>query len=371
MNNFRVIKTEKKSQARKGILKTSHGKILTPFFMPIATSGAVKTVTPEELKGVGSQIILANTYHLMLRPGMKVIKKAGDLHKFMSWSGPILTDSGGYQVFSLARIRKIKKQGVEFQSHLDGAKHLLTPEKAIKIQKTLGADIMMVLDECPKYPISKANAKKSMDLTTKWAVRCKVAMGTGSKFQAHSPKPIAQSLLFGIIQGSTYKDLRLQHARELVKIGFDGYAIGGLAVGEPIKKLYQVLDWVIPELSKDKPRYLMGLGKPEQIIEAVKRGVDMFDCVIPTRNARHGLLYIWQNRELKGEFYKEIRIKQTKHKLDMQPIDSLCDCYTCQNHSRAYLRHLILSKEPLGLRLASLHNLRFYIQLMSIIRKKI
>ena len=377
MQKFKVIKTDKKSKARRGILQTAHGKIQTPFFMPIATSGAVKTVTAEEVKKCGAQIILSNTYHLMLRPGMPVIKKAGGLHKFMNWSGPILTDSGGYQVFSLSKIRKIKNSGVEFQSHLDGSKHLLTPEKAIKIQETLGSDIMMVLDECPKYPVSKSYARKSMELTTTWAIRSK---------RAHSNK----NLLFGITQGSTYKDLRIQHVRELVKIGFDGYAVGGLAVGEPVQKMYQVLDWVVPELPENKPRYLMGVGKPEQIIEAVKRGVDMFDCVIPTRNARHGTLYVWGNKlggarafarawlkqglqstPLGGKFYQELRIKQSKYRLDIKPVDPQCNCELCQNYSRSYLRHLFMTNEPLALRLATLHNVNFYLRLMELIRKGI
>lgn len=358
MQKFRITKFNKQSKARRGVLTTNHGKIQTPFFMPIATAGAVKTVAPEEVKECGAQIILSNTYHLMLRPGMPVIRKAGGLHKFMNWPGPILTDSGGYQVFSLSKIRKIKNNGVEFQSHLDGSKHLLTPEKAIKIQETIDSDIMMVLDECPKYPSSKSYAQKSMDLTTKWAARSK---------KAHSNR----NLLFGIVQGSTFKELRVKHASELIKIGFDGYAIGGLAVGEPINKMYQVLNWVIPELPEDRPRYLMGVGKPEQIVEAVKRGVDMFDCVIPTRNARHGTLFVWKSQNLKGKFYQELRIRQSKYRLDLKPVDPQCDCYTCQNYSRAYLRHLIINGEPLGLRLTSLHNLRFYLQLLNTIREQI
>lgn len=383
MSYFKVLKKDKKSKARKGILVTPHGRIQTPFFLPIATSGAVKTVSFKELEEIGAGIILANTYHLMLRPGMKVIKKAGGLHKFMHWNHSLLTDSGGYQVFSLAKIRKIKQQGVEFQSHLDGTKHLLTPEKAIKIQQTLGSDIMMVLDECPKYPTTKDYAQRSMDLTTLWAERCKMAWSLGLRAKglghgAQSSELRAQSLLFGIIQGSTYKDLRIQHAKELVKIGFDGYAIGGLAVGEPIKKMYNVLDWVIPELPEDKPHYLMGVGKPEQIVEAVKRGVDMFDCVIPTRNARHGLLYKFKSASVGPKpiaqsltFYEELRIKQAKYRSDLKPVDAMCDCYTCKNYSRAYLRHLFLNGESLGLRLATLHNLRFYLQLMEIIKKNI
>ncbi|PIY97097.1 MAG: tRNA guanosine(34) transglycosylase Tgt [Candidatus Kerfeldbacteria bacterium CG_4_10_14_0_8_um_filter_42_10] len=383
MQNFRVIKTDQKSKARRGILTTTHGKIQTPFFMPIATAGAVKTITPEEVKECGAQIILSNTYHLMLRPGMPVIRKAGGLHKFMNWPGPILTDSGGYQVFSLSKIRKIKDNGVEFQSHLDGSKHLLTPEKAIKIQETLNSDIMMVLDECPRYPTSRDYAKESMNLTTKWALRCKI-YHQRSKIGDQRSK----NLLFGIVQGSVYKDLRIKHAKELAKICFDGYAIGGLAVGEPIEKMYQVLDWVVPELPEDKPRYLMGVGKPEQVVEAVKRGVDMFDCVIPTRNARHGLLYKFsakggwasgpKRQKAKGKvaikkakFYEEIRIQKSQFRLDMKPVDPFCECELCQNYSRAYLRHLFMSNEPLALRLATLHNISFYLRLMELIRENI
>ncbi|EKD95555.1 MAG: hypothetical protein ACD_24C00450G0001 [uncultured bacterium] len=385
---YRIIKKSVKSQARLGQIKTAHGVIKTPFFLPIATKGSIKAVTPEEISYLGAEIILANTYHLYLRPGLTVIKKAGGLHKFMNWSGGILTDSGGFQVFSLARFRKITAKGVEFKDNISGKKHLFTPEKAIKIQKDLGSDIMMVLDECTPYPCSKEYAKKSMALTTLWAERGKrqhVARGTWQTAQD-------KSLLFGIVQGSIFKDLRIKHAKELVKMNFDGYAIGGLAVGEPVKKMYKVLDWVIPFLPEDKPRYLMGVGKPEQIVEAIKKGIDMFDCVIPTRNARHGLLYIWNSRvgrvvstrqktkaglgttqlTLLGEkFYEELRIRQSKYKKDIKPLDPNCDCYTCKNYSRAYLRHLFVSEEPLYLRLATIHNLKFYLDLMKKIQKGI
>lgn len=367
---FVITKKSKKSRARTGVAQTAHGRIKTPFFMPIATRGSVKTLASEELKALGSQIVLANTYHLWQRPGLAVIKKAGGLHKFMNWPGPILTDSGGFQVFSLARSRKIKEKGVEFISDIDGQKHLLTPEKAINIQKALGSDIMMSLDECTPYPCSKKYAKKSLELTTRWAAR-------GRKvYSRQSTDYRKKHLLFGIIQGSIYKDLRLQSVKELVDLNFDGYAIGGLAVGEPVKKMWEVLDYTVPALPESKLRYLMGVGKPEQIVESVKRGVDMFDCVIPTRNARHGLLYKFKIYKAKcimedAEFYEQIHIKQSKYTSDMKPLDLNCDCYTCRNYSRAYLRHLFMAGDPLALRLATLHNLRFYLWLMQVIRLSI
>jgi queuine tRNA-ribosyltransferase len=366
MSNFKLVKKDKKTLARKGILHTAHGDLKTPFFMPIATKASVKAISSEDILELESGIILSNTYHLYLRPGMQVIKKAGGLHKFMNWPGAILTDSGGYQVFSLGsrnnpdkNMVKLSKKGVEFRSTYDGSKHTLTPEKVIKTQETIGSDIMMVLDECPAYPATKEKAIESMELTTHWAVRAK---------KSHKKN---KQLLFAIVQGSSYKDLRIQHANDLQKIGFDGYAIGGLAVGEPTEKMYEVLDWVVPELPEDKPRYLMGVGKPEQIYEAVKRGVDMFDCVIPTRNARHGLLYIWRNKNLKGNFYEEIRIKQSKYRLDIKPVDAQCDCVTCKNYSRSYLRHLFSVEEPLAYKLATIHNVNFYLELMRRIRAEV
>jgi len=332
-------------------LKTSHGSVSLPSFMPIATKGSVKAVESKSLEDLGAEIILGNTYHLYLRPGMKVIKKASGLHRFMNWPKAILTDSGGYQVFSLAKFRKIKKNGVEFKDNLSGKKHFLTPEKSIQIQIDLGSDIVMSFDECTPFPCSKKYAHESMDLTTVWAKR-------GLKYFKNHKKPGQK--IFGIIQGSVYKDLRIQHTKELVKMNFDGYAIGGLAVGEPVSKMYQVLDWIMPLLPKNKPRYLMGLGKPEQIVECVKKGILMFDSVIPTRNARHGLLYVKDKKKL----YSELRIKQAKYASDMRPLDSKCHCETCLNYTRAYLRHLFISQEPLALRLATIHNLAFYLELM-------
>ena len=357
--SFTVKKKSTATAARLGVLKTQHGSIQTPFFMPIATRCAVKTISPDELKKLGAQIALSNTYHLLLRPGLEVIKKADGLHNFMNWPGPILTDSGGFQVFSLAKLRKVTDKGVEFRDDVDGTKHLLTSQRAIDIQKILGSDIMMVLDECVGYPVTKKKAAEAVDRTTLWAGK--------TKNQIRKTK----NLTFGIIQGSVYKDLRLRSLKEISKLNFDGYAIGGLAVGEPIRKMYQVLGWLKTELPENKPRYLMGLGKPEQIVEAVKRGIDMFDCVIPTRNARHGLIYGFRNQSIKGNFYEQFNIKLAKYKMDTRPIDAKCDCATCQNFSKAYLRHLFLTKEPLGLRLATIHNLRFYLQLMERIRKSI
>ncbi|MFH0837826.1 MAG: tRNA guanosine(34) transglycosylase Tgt [Patescibacteria group bacterium] len=344
---------QKSGKARRGVLKTAHGEIQTPFFMTIGTAGAVKGLLPEEVRELGGQIILSNTYHLHLRPGEEIVKKAGGLHKFMNWSGPILTDSGGYQIFSLAKIRKLKADGVEFQSHLDGAKVFLTPEKAIEIQHKLGADIIMCLDECPGAHEERKYVKESMEITTRWAKRCK---------DFHSKLEAANSLLFGIVQGGMHSDLRKESAKQLTEIGFDGYAIGGLSVGEPNHVMYKMLDETVPELPEDKPRYLMGVGTPEDILEAVERGVDMFDCVLPTRNARHGFLYTSNGI---------VRIRNEAYKEDFTPPDPNCDCYTCKNYTRAYLRHLFISAEPLSLRLNTLHNVAFYLNLMKRIREAI
>lgn len=356
---FKIFKKSKKSKARLGKLGTIHGVIQTPFFMPIATRAAVKGLTTKELKELKAQIILSNTYHLFLRPGAEIIKKAGGLHKFMNWPGPILTDSGGYQVLSLAKMRKIQESGVEFRSEIDGQKIMLTPAKSIKIQQDLGSDIMMILDECLAYPSNYKKAKQAVKRTSQWANKCKIQY----------LKKKNKQLLFGIVQGSIYTDLRKMSAQELRQIDFHGYAIGGLLVGEPINKTYQIIKETIKELPENKPRYLMGAGKPEQIIRAVKLGIDMFDCVIPTRNARHGLLYIKTKAKLKP--YKEIRITNARHKKDFKSLDKNCSCFTCQNFSRAYLRHLFMTNEPLGQRLATIHNLSFYLGLMKEIRKQI
>lgn len=363
--------------------------------MPIATKGAVKSLSPEELKNLGAQIVLGNTYHLWLRPGSSLIKKAGGLHKFMNWSGPILTDSGGFQVFSLgdrfrknikdgAKTSKVKlsDEGVEFSDPVDGAKHFLTPEKSIQIQLDLGSDIIMCFDECPPYPATYEYAKKSLELTTRWAERCKKYFDQQTKKLPREKRP----LLFGIIQGSIYKDLREESARQILNLDLDGYAIGGVAVGEPREYFWKVLKWVLPLLPEDKPRYLMGLGRPEEIVKAVKLGVDMFDCVIPTREGRHGRLFLRKNNfeflisnfptppqadqslaeisNNKDLFYSTININNEKYREDFSPVDPLCGCPLCRNYSRAYLRYLFAVKEPLALRLGTLHNLKFYLDLM-------
>lgn len=373
---FCILKKDKKTQARKGKLDTSHGVINTPFFMPIATKAAVKNITMDEARELGAEIILSNTYHLYLRPGNILIKKLGGLHSFMKWDGPILTDSGGYQVFSLSKMRKMSEQGAMFKSHLDGSEHLLTPEKSMEIQLNLGSDIIMVLDECPAYPSSKEYIERSLELTTRWAKRCREYF-----FEKIKGNGVDRPLLFGIVQGGVYKDLRRKSATQLLELDFDGYAIGGLAVGEPRKKMYDVLKWVVPVLPENKPHYLMGLGRPEEIVESVKKGIDMFDCVIPTREGRHGKLFIWNRKKinfskklswknLDGRFYDAIHITNAGFTNDNQPIDKHCDCYACQgNYSRAYLRHLFMTNEPLGMRLATIHNLKFYLDLMKIIRK--
>lgn len=376
--SFKLLKTSKTNNARRGVLKTSHGVIQTPFFMPIATKGSVKALDSADIKNLGAEIILSNTYHLYLRPGTKVLQKFGGLHKFMNWQGPILTDSGGFQVFSLgARMEeknggnswvKLSENGVEFRSHIDGAKHILTPENAIQIQSAIGSDIMMVLDECPSAMATKEYLKDSLELTTRWAKRSK-----DEKTRLENKnKNLRKSLLFAIVQGGTDSKLRALSAKQLITIGFDGYALGGLAVGEPVKAMLKTLDAAIPFLPEDKPRYLMGVGYPEQIAEAVKRGIDMFDCVLPTRNARHGLLFT--NLKVSKNLsvaYKTIRIKQSRFAKDIKPVDPTCSCPACKNYSRAYLRHLFSAEEPLALRLATIHNVHFYLNLMKQIRENI
>ncbi len=436
---FKIIEQKNKPDQRIGLLKTRKGVVKTPVFMPIATKGAVKNLTPEELKELGAELILGNTYHLWLRPGIEVIKKAGrlraasgtsarfagasarragqgGLHKFMNWPGPILTDSGGFQVFSLgekslvkqggavvslstthsspvppaggtpvfaqrpprpASSVKISDAGVEFRDPFDGKKYFLTPEKSIEIQLTLGSDIIMVLDECPPYPATREQVERAVKRTSEWAARCK------KHFEKKVPHPnpplqkgrekvgLSRPLLFGIIQGGIYKDLRQRSAKELLEIGFDGYAIGGVAVGEPREYLHKALKYVLPLLPEDRPRYLMGLGRPEEIVAAVRAGIDMFDCVIPTREARHGRLYKFKvkSEKLKVGFYETLQIDNAKFIKDFKPIDKNCSCYTCQNFSRAYLNHLFRTAEPLAQRLATIHNLKFYLEMMEILRK--
>jgi len=385
---FKLLKQSKKSKARRGQLNTSHGKIETPFFMPIATRAAVKTLTAGEIEKLGAEIILSNTYHLYLQPGEKLIKKASGLHQFMDWPRPILTDSGGYQVFSLSKYRKISEHGVVFKTEADGGnKHLLTPEKAVEIQLDLGVDLLMVLDECPPYPCSKKYAKESLEMTTRWAKRSKqrfdevaklvptptaaVSFRSAKTTAATPPRAGGGVGLFGIVQGSVYKDLRLRSAKELVDLNFDGYAIGGVAVGEPREKMKDILKWVEPELPVDKPRYLMGLGRPEEIVVAVRGGMDMFDCVIPTREGRHGRLFVFKGKSLSGNFYTTINITNTRFKKDFSPINKDSKLPELRNYSRAYLHHLFKTNEVLGMRLATLNNLEFYLNLMKKIQQAI
>ena len=346
MEIFQVAHSDSQTKARTGILKTAHGTVHTPVFMPVGTQGTVKTISNQELLDTGSEIILSNAYHLYLRPGEAVIGEAGGLHRFMNWDKPILTDSGGFQIFSLAKLNKIKKEGVEFRSHIDGALHFLSPEDVIRVQTTLGSDIMMPLDECLKYPSDKIQTEKSLDLTHEWAKRSKAAWSK-------------KNILFGIVQGGTYADLRKKAARDLVDMDFPGYSIGGLSVGEPSEVMYETLSATIPELPKDKPRYLMGVGLPLDLFEAVSQGVDMFDCVVPTRNGRNATVFTASGRLL---------LRGSSYIRDFRPIDENCPCYACRTYSRAYLRHLFNAGEHLSGRLAALHNLTFFIQLLKSMR---
>jgi queuine tRNA-ribosyltransferase len=348
---FELLKESKDSMARLGRLHTPHGVIETPIFMPVGTRATVKAMTPEEVKDLGAQIILSNTYHLYLKPGHELIKEAGGLHKFMNWHGPILTDSGGFQVFSLGDLRKIKEEGVEFSSHIDGSKHFISPEKSIEIQNALGSDIMMAFDECAPYPASYEYVKKSMERTTRWAQRCK---------DFH--KDWDKQAIFGIVQGGMYKDLRAQSAKDLVAMDFPGYAVGGLSVGEPRDLMCEVLEYTTPLLTREKPRYLMGVGTPDYLFEAVVRGIDMADCVLPTRIARNGTALTSHGKMV---------MRNAKYTKDFNRLDPECDCYTCNNYSRAYIRHLINVDEILGARLLTIHNLNFLIKLMDNIREAI
>ncbi|ADC71813.1 queuine tRNA-ribosyltransferase [Thioalkalivibrio sp. K90mix] len=336
--------------ARRGRLRFPRGEVDTPAFMPVGTYGTVKAMTPEELRELGAQIILGNTFHLMLRPGTEVIRAHGDLHDFMHWEGPILTDSGGFQVFSLAEMRKISEEGVRFQSPVDGSKVLMTPESSMRVQRELGSDIVMIFDECTPYPATEDEARQSMELSLRWAARSR---------EAHGDNPAA---LFGIVQGGMYPALRRESAAGLREIGFDGYAIGGLSVGETEDERLATLDVTVPLLPEDRPRYLMGVGRPEDIVEAVRRGVDMFDCVMPTRNARNGFLYTREG---------VLRIRNARFRDDTGPVDPECGCYTCRNYSRAYLKHLDKCNEILGSRLATTHNLHYYQDLMHGLRESI
>lgn len=340
----------KSGNARKGTLHTAHGSIQTPVFMAVGTKATVKAMTTEELQDCGTQVVLGNTYHLHLRPGEKLIENQGGLHKFMRWQGPILTDSGGFQVFSLNSLRKMSEEGVEFRSHLDGAKYFISPEKSMEIQMALGADIIMAFDECLQYPATDDDIHRSMDLTYRWLLRSKAAM----------IRP--ESLLFGIVQGGLSLEHRKKSLAQVTSVDLPGYALGGFSVGEPIHLMHELLPEVVPLLPEAKPRYLMGVGTPLDLILAVDAGIDMFDCVIPTRVARNGTLYTWRGK---------VSIKRNEFKEDSGPLDPECDCYTCKNYSRSYLRHLFLSGEILGSRLNTIHNIYFYMKLMERIRESI
>jgi len=358
---FKIITKSPRSKARVGKLKTPHGTIDTPAFMPVGTQGAVKAVTQQQVKDIGAQIILCNTYHLYLRPGIKVIKKAGGLHKFIGWDGPILTDSGGYQVFSLAKLRKISDEGVTFNSHIDGSKHLLTPEKVVEIQSIFGSDIMMPLDECVAYPSTKADAERSVIRTTKWAKRSKEMRDETLRLRSGQGCEMGGEL-FGIVQGGMFKDLRKRSAEEIRELDFPGYGIGGLSVGEPKGLMLEMLEVSADNLEYEKPKHLMGVGFPEDIVEAVKYGIDLFDCVIPTRLARHGAFLTGKGKQI---------IRNSKFASDFTPLDKDCDCYACKNFTRAYIRHLFIAKEILPLTLMTIHNLRFIMRLMEELREKI
>jgi queuine tRNA-ribosyltransferase len=345
---FKLINTD--GHARRGRLTFARGAVETPIFMPVGTYGAVKSLTPEDLTGLGAQIILGNTFHLMLRPGMEVIKAHGSLHEFMRWDRPILTDSGGFQVFSLGALRKIREEGVTFQSPVDGRRIFMGPEESMQVQQDLGSDIVMIFDECTPYPATEKQAAESMRLSLRWAERSK---------KAHGDNP---SALFGIVQGGMYEHLRRESIDGLTAIGFDGYAIGGLSVGEPKEEMMATLDALHSKMPADKPRYLMGVGTPEDLVESVRRGIDLFDCVMPTRNARNGHLFTR---------FGVVRIRNSQYQFDTGPLDETCGCYTCRNYSRAYLRHLDKCGEMLGSRLNTIHNLYYYLQLMQELRDAI
>ena len=347
---YTLLHKDNNSKARYGTIETNYGTYETPMFMPVGTQATVKTLSKEELKDINSAIILSNTYHLWLRPGEDIVNKAGGLHKFMNWDGPILTDSGGFQVFSLAKKKDISEEGVYFNSHIDGKRIFLTPEKSVEIQNKLDSDIAMCFDECPPYPVTYDYMKKSVDRTLKWAKRCK---------DAHNNE---RQSLFGIVQGGEFEDLREYSAKETVKLDFDGYSIGGTSVGEGKETMYKMIEYGIKHLPEDKPRYLMGVGEPTDIFEGVMRGIDMFDCVLPTRLARHAHAFTLDGK---------INLKNAKYKEDFTPVDNECDCYCCKNYTKAYIRHLIVANETLGQRLLSIHNLRFLIKIVENIRESI
>ncbi len=350
MFKFKLHKKDSTTKARLGEFTTPHGVVQTPIFMPVGTNATVKAMMVEGLTGLGAEIILSNTYHLYLRPGSDIVRKAGGLHKFMNWDKPILTDSGGFQVFSLGQLRKISEAGVKFRSHIDGAPIFLTPEKAIEIQQDLGADIIVCFDECTPYPSTFEYTKNSMELTHRWAKRCKDA------------KTRDDQALFGIVQGGMYKDLREESAKEIVSIGFDGYAIGGLSVGETKDLMYEMTEVTAGFLPEDKPRYLMGVGTPLDLVECISRGIDMFDCVMPTRNARNGTLFTSKGK---------VAIKNAKYAEDFSSLDDECICVTCKNYTKAYLRHIWMAKEILSYNLNTIHNLTYYLNLIKRVRSSI
>lgn len=348
---YELIKTDSRTKARRGRIHTPHGDIETPVFMPVGTQGTVKAMRPEQVSEMGAKIILGNTYHLYLRPGHEIVREAGGLHKFMNWDGAILTDSGGFQVFSLGKLRKITEEGVRFRSHIDGSLHMISPEKSMEIQNALGSDIIMAFDECAPYPADRRYVKDSFERTTRWLARCK---------EYH--KNVENQSLFGIMQGGMYKDMRYESAMQIVEMDLPGYAVGGLSVGEPKELMLNIMDDCVDYLPADKPRYLMGVGSPDYLFEAVERGIDMCDCVLPTRIARHGLAMTSHGR---------VNIKNAKYERDWEPLDPECDCYTCRNYSKAYLRHLFKADEMLSSMLLSNHNLHFLINMMGKIREAI
>ncbi len=381
---FNVI--QKKGKARRGKLILPHGEIETPFFMPIATKGAVKTLSSKDMENLGAQILLSNTYHLLLRPGLEGIKKLGGLHQFMNWNKPILTDSGGYQVFSLARLNKTTDNGVEFQSHIDGSRMTLTPELSMEMQTAIGSDIAMQFDDVAAGDSSYERYKEAMERSLQWAKRCKTyfenswggIMSEGTAATVRWPGDMVPPRLFGIVQGGTHEDLRQRSAEGLVEIGFDGYAIGGLSVGESKEDCYRFTDFTTQFLPEDKPRYFMGGGMPEEIVRYVFMGVDMFDCVLPTRNARHGSLFVWQKdpakidfEDFEQKFYSLKHITNEAFQFDTNKLDAFCECETCQTTTPAYLRHLFMTQELLAYRLATIHNLAFYLKLMQSLRNVI
>jgi len=348
--SFTVTNKLKNGRARLGLLHTPHGTVETPVFMPVGTQATVKTMTPEEVRDVGGRLILSNTYHLYLRPGQELVREAGGLHRFMNWSGPILTDSGGFQVFSLGPLRKVSEEGVTFRSHIDGSEHFFSPEKAMEIQMALGSDIAMAFDECAPYPCSYEYALEALNRTSHWAERC---------LAVHC---LENQGVFGIVQGGVFPDLRKKSAGDIVSLNFSGYAIGGLSVGEPKELMYEMLDYTVPFLPEEKPRYLMGVGSPDCLVEGVLRGIDMFDCVLPTRLARNGTVFTRRGK---------LVVRNAENARDLTPLDPECGCYVCQNYSRAYVRHLIKAGEVLGIRLTTIHNLHFILTLMKELREAI